>query len=174
MSIGLYSDISLIDIKNNKIESTIKDAHYNGIVSCEFDPMRSFILCTSGMDYSVKFWDIRKTSSPIAGIYDNSHWVWSSKFNKSYSRLMITCSSSSSVRAIVFEKEEETTEDNSAMFASNFRNYTVVDYIEFEDSVYALDWSLNDPWTFAAVSYNANLHINTLPENLKYKIILDN
>ena len=29
-----------------------------------------------GTDYSIKFWDIRKTDTCLGGIYDNSHWIW--------------------------------------------------------------------------------------------------
>jgi hypothetical protein len=117
------------------------------------------------MDYSIKFWDIRRLTNPIDGIYDNTHWVWSTKYNKTFSRLMVTCSSSSLVRAVVFDKVEE---------HSDVHSYTSIDYVEFDDSVYAMDWNYNDPWTFAAVSYNSYLHINAIPEDIKYKIMLDN
>jgi hypothetical protein len=69
------------------------------------------------------------------------------------------------VKALVFDKDEE---------HSSVHSHTSIDYVEFDDSVYALDWNHNDPWTFAAVSYNSYLHINTIPEDIKYKIMLDN
>lgn len=84
---------------------------------------------------------------------------------------MVTCSSSSIVRGIIFEKESD---EHHHLSLSNLGNYTIVDYNEFEDSVYAVDWALNDPMTFAAVSYNSYIHINSIPEDIKYKIMLDN
>lgn len=45
-------------------------------------------------------------------------------------------------------------------------------YEEHEDSVYALDWSAADPWTFASLSYDGRLVINRVPRSVKYKILL--
>ena len=55
------------------------------------------------MDYSIKFWDIRNLNNPIDGIFNNSHWIWNLKFNKTYSRIFVTCSSSSLVRGYLFD-----------------------------------------------------------------------
>lgn len=150
--------------------NTIPNAHHNGVLSCEFDPLKSYTLCTSGMDYFIRFWDIRKTSNGVnlGSLHSNTHWVWNTKYNKTYSRVMISCSSSSMVSAIIFPKEID---ENSNL--TNYSNPQIVDYIEFEDSVYSIDWCYNDPWTFAAVSYNSNLLINSIPEDIKYKIMLD-
>jgi EARP and GARP complex-interacting protein 1 len=162
----------------------VPNAHYNGILACEFDPFKTYLLSTTGMDYSVKFWDIRNFISPVAAIFNNSHWIWDLKYNKRFSRVMITCSSSSVVRGIVFDKEPEVeesrerqhlcTNDHSQQDYSFIQNHSAIDYVEFDDSVYSLDWSLNDPWTFAAVSYNSYLYINSIPEDVKYQIMLDN
>lgn len=72
-------------------------------------------------------------------------------------------------------KESEVDEDNQGSNKYEFlQEFSLVDYIEFEDSVYSVDWANNDPWLFAAVSFNSYLHINTIPEEIKYKIMLDN
>lgn len=143
-------------------------------MSIEYDPLKSYILSSTGMDYSIKFWDVRKPNTPVSGIYNNTHWIWNCKYNPTYSRVMITCSSSSIVRSIIFDKEKDVEDYNNT--STNFINntFSFVDFVEFEDSVYSLDWSANDPWTFAAVSYNSYLHVNSIPEDIKYKIMLDN
>ena len=97
---------------------------------------------------------------------------------------MINCSTSSVVRGIVFDKEPEVEEsretkhlssnDHSQQDYSFIENHSSIDYVEFDDSVYSLDWSLIDPWTFAAISYNSYLYINSIPEDVKYQIMLDN
>jgi WD40 repeat protein len=172
--IGLSSDLKLFDLSERKTITTIKGAHPNGVLSCEFDPLKPTLICSSGMDNTIKFWDLRKPSSPISGIYNNSHWVWACKYNKTYSRILSTCSSSSIVRSIVFEKENEENSHNHPISTSDLNHYSLIDYIEFEDSVYSLDWSHADPWIFAAVSFNSYLHINTIPEDIKLKVMLDN
>lgn len=45
-------------------------------------------------------------------------------------------------------------------------------YEEHEDSVYAVEWSSGDPWTFASLSYDGRLIINRVPKSEKYKLLL--
>lgn len=45
-------------------------------------------------------------------------------------------------------------------------------YEEHEDSVYAVEWSLADPWVFASLSYDGRLIIGHVPRTEKYKILL--
>jgi len=158
------------------ISSAIPKAHYNGILSCEFHPLKTNILTTSGMDYSVKFWDIRNLSAPVTGIFDNTHWIWKLKYNKTYSKILMSCSSSSLVRGYVFESEtlEDNENSHSHSFGEiDFKKYNYLDYLEFEDSVYDFDWAFYDPWIFAAISYNGNLHVNIVPDDVKYKIMIN-
>lgn len=88
----------------------------------------------------------------------------------------MTCSSSSLVRGYVFESEtpEETSQSQEHLNFTdfNFQKYHHLDYLEFEDSVYDFDWSTNDPWVFAAISFNSHLHINFIPDDIKYKIMI--
>lgn len=45
-------------------------------------------------------------------------------------------------------------------------------YEEHEDSVYAVEWSSVDPWLFASLSHDGRLVINSVPDMLKYSILL--
>lgn len=45
-------------------------------------------------------------------------------------------------------------------------------YEEHEDSVYAVEWSSADPWTFASLSYDGRLVLNKVPRKYKYQILL--
>jgi EARP and GARP complex-interacting protein 1 len=165
--------LSFLDLNSNNLISKVENAHYNGILSCEFDPFKSSILATGGMDYSIKYWDTRKLSTPFATLTNNSHWIWDLKFNKIFSKVMIHSSSSSIVRGIIssFKDSEDV---HSLHDEIDISQQTMIDYVEFEDSVYSLDWSLNDPWIFAAVSFNSFVHINSIPEDIRYKVILEN
>ena len=170
ISIGLNNNIFICDLTSQKIINQINDFKNNSILSLQYDPSNSYILCSSGTDYSIKFWDLRKSDIELGGIYNNSHWIWCNKFNQNYSNMLITASSSSNVRCVIFSKIENENDDFG--FNKNLRDYSFIDYSEFEDSVYSVDWLKNDSWTFAAVSFNSYLHINTIPEDIKYKIML--
>ncbi len=162
-----------MDLNSKKVINNVKNAHYNSVLSCEFDPFKSFILATAGMDYSVKYWDIRKFKSPISVVNNETHWIWDVKYNRKFSRVKLTASSSSVVRGIVHEKVNDIEEEEKIDYPHNFKYFTV-DYVEFDDSVYSLDWSYTDPWIFGAVSYNSYLYINSITEDIKYQIMLDN
>ena len=170
ISIGLNNNIFICDLTSQKIINQINDFKNNSILSLQYDPSNSYILCSSGTDYSIKFWDLRKSDIELGGIYNNSHWIWCNKFNQNYSNMLITASSSSNVRCVIFSKIDNENDDFG--FNKNLRDYSFIDYSEFEDSVYSVDWLKNDSWTFAAVSFNSYLHINTIPEDIKYKIML--
>ena len=176
---GLGKNVYLYDTKEKKISHKINDAHDGSVLCFQFDPVSPSIFCTSGTDFALKFWDIRKLETEIGGIYNNSHWIWSLKYNKSYSNMMVTASSSSLVRGIIFDKYDIGDEKNKnlallAKYSSdkNIKKYSYVDYFEFEDSVYTIDWLKNDSWTFVAASFNAYFHVNIIPDEIKYKIML--
>ena len=187
---GIGKDVYITDYKSKKPSIKINDVHDNSVLCFQFDPVSPFNFCTSGTDYSLKFWDYRKPNIEYGGIYNNSHWIWSFKYNKNYSNIMITASSSSLVRGIVFDKYRDTDLKNnkegeniagiSSSLATlgkyssdkNVKQYTFIDYFEFEDSVYAIDWLKNDSWLFVATSFNSYFHVNAIPEDIKYKIML--
>ena len=174
---GLGKNVYTFDIREKKILHTINDVHDGSVLCFQFDPVSPFIFCTSGTDFALKFWDIRKPNSEFGGIYNNSHWIWSLKYNKSYSNMMVTASSSSLVRGIIFDKYDIGDEKNKNFNSfekyssdKNIKKYSYIDYFEFEDSVYSIDWLKNDSSTFVATSFNAYFHVNSIPEEIKYKI----
>ena len=167
MELGIY----IIDLREKKLTHKINNAQEGNILCFQFDPTTPFGFCTSSTDFAIKFWDIRKPEKEIGGIYNNSHWIWDLKYNKSYSNVMVTASSSSLVRGIIFDKIE-VNEDKNRISGSdkNIKKYSYIDYFEFEDSVYSLDWMKNDTWSFVATSFNAYFHVNTIPEEVKNRI----
>ena len=172
---GLGQNIYTIDLREKKLTHKITNTQEGSILSFQFDPISPFGFCTSGTDFSIKFCDIRKPEKEIGGIYNNSHWIWELKYNKSYSNVMVTASSSSLVRGIIFDKAEGGDDKNRIGFDKfqgdkNLKKYSYIDYCEFEDSVYSLDWMKNDTWSFVATSFNAFFHVNTIPEEVKNRI----
>ena len=167
---GLGQNIFIIDLREKKLSHKINNQDGN-VLCFQFDPISPFGFCTSSTDFALKFWDIRKPEKEFGGIYNNSHWIWDLKYNKSYSNVMVTASSSSLVRGIIFDKAEGNEDKNRISgFDKNLKKYSFIDYFEFEDSVYSLDWMKNDTWSFVATSFNAYFHVNTIPEEVKNRI----
>ena len=175
LGLGLGQEIYTFDLREKKYTHKIENAHEGGVLCFQFDPISPFGFCTSGTDFAIKFWDIRKPEKEFGGIYNNSHWIWELKYNKSYSNVMVTASSSSLVRGIIFDKYEIGEDKNRIGMDKfqgdkNLKKYSYIDYFEFEDSVYSLDWMKNDTWSFVATSFNAYFHVNTIPEEVRNRI----
>ena len=43
---------------------------------------------------------------------------------------------------------------------------------DFEESVYAVEWSAADPWLFAALAYDGRLTVHRVPREEKLRILL--
>lgn len=58
------------------------------------------------------------------------------------------------------------------LYRSRLEDGLVGRYEEHEDSVYAVEWSSADPWTFASLSYDGRLVLNKVPRKYKYQLLL--
>ena len=168
LAIGIGSHLLVYDIITNQLIDENKNAHSNGILSLYFNPLKAFILISTGFDNLIKFWTIKELKLETFKISDSPHWVWQTSYHFTYSRLFLTCNSSSTVRLYVFNKDE----DINDMKKANL-NYDCIEYLEFDETVYSIDWSKINPWIFVGLSYNGMLHINKIPDDLKFKIMID-
>lgn len=120
--------------------------------------------------------------------------IWNVSFNAFHDQLILSASSDtqvnlqnlSSISSSNFDGREEAileslkkengeeSQETSAddLIQSKTEDGLVAAYDPHEDSVYALAWSGADPWTFAALSFDGIVSVNTVPAEHKYKIIL--
>ncbi|GAU99044.1 hypothetical protein RvY_10099 [Ramazzottius varieornatus] len=179
--IGVCTETSVrgIDLRDNKISFTIDNPHGYMTRQLDFNQNKPYDVATCGDDCTVKLWDTRNTSSSLRVLADHSHWVWCVKYNPFHDQLILSSSSDSRVilasiaslssEPIVHSLEDEPgSQDPKEILPDGVINT----YEEHEDSVYALDWSAADPWTFASLSYDGRLVINRVPRSVKYKILL--
>lgn len=163
---------------------TILSAHSQIIRDLDFNANRQYILSTCGDDGYMKFWDIRSPAEPVLSRMEHSHWVWSIRINRFHDQLVLTSSSDSrvilcSIASISSEPFGHivTADDDSAQNDYGCKKEKLEDgvvgrYEEHEDSVYAVEWSSADPWTFASLSYDGRLVLNKVPRKYKYQILL--
>ncbi|KAG0713803.1 EARP-interacting [Chionoecetes opilio] len=119
---------------------------------------------------SVRAWDMR-TMKPT--------WVWSVRYNASYDQLVLTCSSDqriilSNLPSIASQPfgtmvDQEDTSKEEKDKVEGTEEGVIQIYDDHEDSVYAVEWSAADFWTFASLSYDGRLVINKVPRSVKYK-----
>lgn len=160
---------------------TIDNAHCQLVRDVDFNPNKQYYLATCGDDGCSKFWDSRDTSEPIAARSDHSHWVWQIRYNhfhdqliltsSSDSRVVLTCMASISSEPYTNSGADEVAEGDCEP-RGKLEDGVLAIYEEHEDSVYCVEWSCADPWTFASLSYDGRLVINQVPREDKYKILL--
>ena len=103
-------------------------------------------------------------------IYDigNTHWSLDLSFHSCYNRLFLSTSSSANLKLHVFLEEECFLISNSLKNSTN----SSFDYIEFDETVYSCCWDKIDQWLFASVSFSGTIHINRVPEEVKFKVMV--
>ncbi|KAH0534316.1 EARP-interacting protein homolog [Cotesia glomerata] len=159
---------------------TILNAHSQIVRDLDFNVNKQYILSTCGDDGYMKFWDIRSTNEPIIARMEHSHWVWNIRINKFHDQLVLTSSSDSrvilssipSVSSEPFGPVHDEDSIDESVNRNKVDDGVIGKFEEHEDSVYAVEWSSADPWTFASLSYDGRLVINKVPRKYKYKILL--
>lgn len=172
------SSVRAWDLRTMKPSWCVESAHVQLVRDLDFNPNMQYYLATCGDDCKTKFWDIRNTQQPLKELTDHSHWVWSVRYNASYDQLVLTCSSDqrvilSNLPSIASQPfgtmidQEENKEEKEKPDGSE--EGVIQIYDDHEDSVYAVEWSAADFWTFASLSYDGRLVINKVPRSIKYK-----
>src|SRR5690606_36762149 len=104
-------------------------------------------------------------SKPALKMLDHSHWVWSVRYNSFHDHLVLSASSDGNVNLLrassiasqpyghLIEDELDEDEDGTikGLLASKHprADGLIKTYVDHEDSVYAIEWSPNEPWIFA-------------------------
>lgn len=178
------------DVRANEPAFQIESAHSQSVRDLDFNPNKQYSMATCGDDCLVKFWDIREPTTPVSVINDqHSHWVWSTRFNPFHDQLVLSCASDS--RVVLYNKSSISSEpfghlvdDDDDLDASDddggsekeekvaISDGLIAVYEEHEDSVYAVEWSAADPWSFASLSYDGRVVINKVPKKVKFEILL--
>ena len=58
------------------------------------------------------------------------------------------------------------------LFCRPQKDMVIQKYDEHEDSVYSVEWSSADRWTFASLSYDGRMVINHVPSSEKFSILM--
>ncbi|KAI8342753.1 WD40-repeat-containing domain protein [Chlamydoabsidia padenii] len=169
------------DLRSAKTTFKKNNAHASTIRAVDYNTNKPHHIVTGGDDAQVNLWDLRQVDQPIAVVEGHTHWVWSVALNKFHDQLLLTSSSDTLVNlqnvisassASYFEHES----DDQNQDAAYWKNYKPADglictYDQHEDSVYAVEWSPADTWTFASLSYAGRIIINQVPTGEKFKIL---
>ena len=175
--LAIDSDIVGWDVRDGseKTAFSIPNAHGLSARDVDFNPNKPYCFLSCGDDGKIKFWDFRKTASPMKVLSGHSHWVTRAKFNPFHDQLVLSGSSDSTVglwRAASISSAPLLELEGEDSDGKDVADGVIRRFDEHEDSVYGLAWSICDAWVFASLSYDGRFVVNHVPSAEKYKILL--
>lgn len=189
------SNIFARDLRTSSNAWTISQAHSQSVRDLDFNSNSQHYVVTCGDDCEVKFWDLRNTSRPALKMLQHSHWVWCVRYNQFHDDFVLSSSSDGNVNLLRASSiasqpygqliDDELDDDDDGTLknllgskskfdqqrSNNVDDGLVRKFEDHADSVYAIEWSPNDPWIFASLSYDGRLIINRVPEEEKMKFL---
>ncbi|KAJ1816849.1 Protein tssc1 [Coemansia sp. RSA 2675] len=152
---------------------SIECAHAGRIRALDYNPNLPHHLASGGSDGILRIWDLRNPNSPLLTAANHTHWICALHYNPSHDQLLLSAGSDALVNlesavSLSSACAADTHSDDSTRPTDGL----VMQYDDHESSVYAVQWSANDPWVFASLSFDGRLVINTVPREEKYKILL--
>eukprot|EP00210_Caulerpa_lentillifera_P009141 g8715.t1 len=168
-----HQGYQLWDLQNMKLVKSIEDCHDMPIKT--LDTSDHFI-ATCGDDCLTKIWDNRKLDQAMSVLRGHSHWVWDCKFNPKFPSLLLTSSSDCSVllwntKQTDGDSPSDSNTPTRVMYEMSGDEQTTR-FTDHDESVYCVDWSQVDEWTFASLSYDGRIAVNKVPSETKYRILI--
>jgi EARP and GARP complex-interacting protein 1 len=178
------------DIRDSNNKAWQIEDGVSSVRTIDINPNKAFHIATGADEGVLKIFDVRNSKEPVFSTgHIHQHWIFSVSFNKFHDQLLLTsssdgkviltCASSCSSEAVPKDKvksEDEVDDDNfqpqHEIKRSPLKDGLLETYTEHEESVYCVEWSAADPWTFASLSYDGRVIITRIPKKYKYQILL--
>ncbi|KPI83763.1 hypothetical protein ABL78_7198 [Leptomonas seymouri] len=158
--------LQLVDLRTKKSSPFANTKYCHGFgytTALDFDRAKPGQFMSSGTDGYVYVHDIRyNTSCTVATVREikaHEHTINGCLFNPFHGELVLSCSSDQTLKLWDMEQDSE---------AKCIRRLA-----DYGDSVVGLCWSSTSPWVFAGLSYNGKLLVDTVPNEKKMSILLD-
>jgi EARP and GARP complex-interacting protein 1 len=158
--------LQLVDLRTKKssVFANTRNCHGFGYTTAmDFDRAKPGQFMSAGTDGYIYVHDIRyNTSCCVATVREikaHEHTIHGCLFNPFHDELVLSCSSDQTLKLWEMEQNSETK-----------CHRRLADY---GDSVVALCWSSTSPWVFAGLSYNGKVLVDSVPNEKKMSILLD-
>lgn len=158
--------LQLVDLRSKRASPFVSTKYGHGFgytTAVDFDRSKPGQFLSAGTDGYVHLHDIRYnatcTLSTLRSIKAHEHAVQNCLFNPFRAELILSCSSDETVKLWDVEPDRE---------PKCLRRLA-----DYGDSVMSLCWSSNSPWVFAGLSFNGKLLVDSVPNEKKMSILLD-
>ncbi|KAL4459326.1 hypothetical protein ABPG74_017939 [Tetrahymena malaccensis] len=159
--------ILIHDIRTQKAEYVIKNAHRLRIHDLDFNPLKLYYFQSVGEDNTIKFWELRKPNLPMKVIDKLNNIPLSCKYNKVHDQLLITAFNDGTLglyRVMSMSSYPDQT-------AQKEPDGLIKTYDQHENTVYSVSWSNLSSWIFASISYQGDIVVNMVPSSIKHRIL---
>lgn len=169
------------DLRSSRLAFKKDGAHLFGARDVEYNPNVPYQVVTAGEDSTLRFWDLRQLQKCRKVLNaGHHHWILRARFNCYHDQLILSCGTDSAVclwRAGSVASVPLGTDAGKASTAQGKEGLPpdglVRRFEEHDDSCYSCCWSASDAWVFASVSYDGKLAVNRVPDDEKYRILLE-
>ncbi|KAK8677671.1 hypothetical protein V6N13_143196 [Hibiscus sabdariffa] len=162
------SSVQFWDLRTMKKTNAVERAH---IRNANYDMKNNHILVTAEDESGIHIWDLRKPKSPVKELPGHTHWTWAVTCNPEYDGLILSAGTDSSVNLWLAptSAEEDATSESIVESPAQQAGPLLNSYSDYEDSVYGLAWSSREPWTFASLSYDGRVVVESVKPFLSRK-----
>lgn len=148
----------------------IVDAHCFAARAVSYNPNKLYDLASAGDDGLLKFWDVRRTASPVHSLRAHDHWIWDLAYNASYDQLVLTGSTDHTVK--LWHVASLSSAETAASTARRADGLAKA-YLAHSDAVHGVAWAASDAsWTCASVSYDGRVAVHHVPEDVKMEALM--
>ncbi|KAJ7966953.1 WD repeat-containing protein DWA2-like [Quillaja saponaria] len=155
------SSVQLWDLRTMKKTNSIDCAHVRNV---DYNSKKKHILVTAEHESGIHIWDLRMPKVPAQELPGHTHWSWTVKCNPEYDGLILSSGTDSTVNLWLASPSsyDELTSESQVDSPTKRTNPLLNTYSDYEDSVYGLAWSSREPWTFASLSYDGRVVVESI------------
>ncbi|XP_061969537.1 WD repeat-containing protein DWA2-like isoform X3 [Populus nigra] len=163
------SSVQFWDLRAMKKTNSIECGH---VLNVDYDTRKKHILVTAEDESGIHIWDLRMPNVPVKELRGHSHWTWAVACNPEYDGLILSGGSDSTVNlwfASTTTSDELTSESVLKSPTRELDSLLLNSFSDYDDSVYGLAWSSQEPWIFASLSYDGRVVVESIKPYLPKK-----
>uniref|UniRef100_A0A0D6R6Q8 EIPR1-like beta-propeller domain-containing protein n=1 Tax=Araucaria cunninghamii TaxID=56994 RepID=A0A0D6R6Q8_ARACU len=164
LSIACESSVQFWDLRSIKQVNSIGHAQVRDL---DYNPSKQHIVVTAGDDSRIRIWDLRMPNLPSEELTGHTHWTWCVQYNPIYDELILSAGTDSTVNLWQTSPIQGRGSRPGRESPTGPVDPLVRSYSDFEDSVYGLAWSRQEPCIFASLSYDGRVVVNSVPQNIQ-------
>uniref|UniRef100_A0A1D1YTR0 WD repeat-containing protein DWA2 n=1 Tax=Anthurium amnicola TaxID=1678845 RepID=A0A1D1YTR0_9ARAE len=144
------------DLRSMKKTNSIEHAH---VRDADYNPNKQHILASAEDETGIHLWDLRMPKVPFKELPGHAHWTWAIRHNPQYDQLILSAGTDSAVNLWLASTSGSDDSITESFVDSPTRQMDplLTSYTDYEDSVYGIAWSSQDPSLFASLSYDGRL-----------------